>query len=224
MGESGQDGNAGYVRRTGGRSLNATATRPLIRRIAGWLGADGNPLRRRIDRVETVLRLLLVLGFAVAVWIFAPVTGRIAAADGIRQVRQESSWRQVTAVLLRPSPPQYYGYGSLATYWVPARWQAPSGAVRKGVVPTRAGARSGSAISIWVSWAGRPTGHRPMTASLVRVRAILIEFLTVASLALVAAAIGGLIRWLTNRRRIREWGLEWACFGPRWTARRWPRN
>jgi hypothetical protein len=198
--------------------------RPSIRRIAGWLGADGNPLRRRIDRVEVALRVLLVLGFVVAVWFAVPVAGRVATADGMRQVRQESSWRQVAAVLLKPAPPRSYGYGSMATYWVPARWHAPSGAIRKGNVPTRTGVQAGSAISIWVNRAGRQTGRRPMTASLVGVRSVLIELLTVASLAAVVAAIAGLIRWLTNRRRIREWGLEWACFGPRWTTRRWPRN
>lgn len=199
-------------------------TRPVIRRVAGWLAADGNPLRRRIDRVEVVLRALLVLGFVTVVWLLVPVTGRIAAADGMRQVHQESSWHQVTAVLLKPAPRHYYGYGSMASYWVPARWHAPSGAIRKGAVPTRTGARAGTTVRIWVSWAGRPTGRQPMTASMARFRSVLIEFLTVASLATVVAAIAGLIRWLTNRRRIREWGLEWACFGPRWTARRWPRN
>ena len=211
------------MRRTGDRS-QATATRPLIWRIAGWLGVDGNPLRRRIDRFEVALRVLLAIGFLVAAPLLAPVVGRITDVAGMKDVRQESSWRQVNAVLLRPAPPRYYGYGSMATYWVPARWRAPSGHTRHGMIPTRTGEPAGSVIGIWVNWSGRPTGRRPMTAAVVRVRSVLVQFLAVACLGALGIVIAGLIKWWLNRRRLAAWGMEWDCVGPRWTARRWPRN
>lgn len=211
------------MRRTGDRS-QATARRPLIWRIAGWLGADGNPLRRGIDRFELALRMALAIGFLVAAPLLVPVVGRITDVAGMKEVGQESSWRQVNAVLLRPAPPRYYGYGSMATYWVPARWRAPSGQLRRGMIPTRTGAPAGSVIGIWVNWSGHPTGRHPMTAALVRVRSVLLQSLAVVCLGALAMASAGLARWLLNRRRLAAWGMEWACFGPRWTARRWPRN
>jgi hypothetical protein len=211
------------VRRTGDRSLNRT-TRPLSRRFAGWIGADGNPLRRRMDRFEGGVRLILVLAFLVAAPLLAPAAGQLTEASGLRQVHQEASWHQVDAELTRSAPPQYYGYGSMATFWVAARWRTPSGATREGVVPTRTGTQVGTKVSIWVDGAGRATGRRPMTVGMVKIRTVLAEFLTVTGVALALLALGGLVRMLLNRRRMAYWGIEWACFGPRWSTRRWPRS
>lgn len=198
--------------------------RPLSRRIAGWIGADGNPLRRRMDRFESAVRIALVLVFAVGAVLLVPVAGHLTVTAGMRQVRQERSWQQVRATLLRPAPPQFYGYGSMATSWVRGRWHAPSGALRSGLVPTRTGASAGSVVGIWVNRAGWLTGHRPTTAAMVRIRSVLVEFVTVACLGLVLLMVAGLVRWLLNRRRMTYWAIQWACFGPRWTARRWPRS
>jgi len=177
-----------------------------------------------MDRLEGAVRLILVLTFLVVAPLLAPAAGHQTEISGLRQVRQEASWRQVNAVLLRSAPPQYYGYGSMATFWVAARWRAPSGATRRGVVPTRTGVEAGTKVSIWVDTAGRVTGRHPMTVGMVKVRAVLVEFLTVTGVALALLALGGLVRLLLNRRRMAYWGIEWACFGPRWSTRRWPRS
>ncbi len=198
--------------------------RPLIRRAAGWIGADRNPLRRPMDRFEGALRVVLVLGFLIGGALIAPAAGHLTQLAGLRQVGREASWRQVKAVLLQPAPPRYYGYGSMTTYWVPGRWRAPSGATRAGMVPTRAGVRAGARVSIWVDRAGMLTGRHPMTTSMVQVRTMLTEIGSVAGLAVVLLAVAGLARLLLNRRRMTYWGIEWACFGPRWSTRRWPRS
>jgi multisubunit Na+/H+ antiporter MnhG subunit len=177
-----------------------------------------------MDRFECAVRLILILTFLIAAPLLAPAVGHQTEASGLRQVHQEASWRQVNAVLLRSSPPQRYGYGSMATFWVAARWPAPSGATRRGVVPTRSGFRAGTKVSIWIDYAGRLTGRRPLTVGMVKVRTVLVEFLTVIGVALALLALGGLVRLLLNRRRMAYWGIEWACFGPRWSTRRWPRS
>jgi hypothetical protein len=177
-----------------------------------------------MDRFEGAVRLILVFTFLIAAPLLAPAAGHQSELAGLRQVHQETSWRQVDAVLLRSAPPQYYGYGSMATFWVAARWRAPSGAIRTGVVPTRTGVQAGTKISVWVDGAGRVTGRRPMTVGVVKVRTFLVEFLTVAGVALALLLLGGLVRLLLNRRRMAYWGIEWACFGPRWSTRRWPRS
>ena len=177
-----------------------------------------------MDRFEGAVRLILVLTFLIAAPLLAPAAGQLTEVSGLRQVHQEASWRQVDAVLLRSAPPQYYGYGSMATFWVAARWRAPSGATRRGVIPTRTGVQAGTKVSIWIDDAGRVTGRRPMTVAMVKVRAVLAEFLAVAGAAIALLALGGLVRLLLNRRRMAYWGIEWACFGPRWSTRRWPRS
>src|SRR5262249_3876623 len=101
--------------------------RRLIRRAAGWIGADRNPRRRPVDMCGSRLPRVFLLGFLVSAPLIAPAAGHLTHAAGLRQVRQEASWQQVNAVLLQPAPPAYYGYRSVATYWVAGRWRAPSG-------------------------------------------------------------------------------------------------
>lgn len=210
------------VRRTGGRRPRSRAVRRRIRRLAGWIAADGNPLRRRVDRIEASVKVILVVAFLVLAPLLAPVAWHLATADGMRQVRQERSWREVRAVLLRSAPQESYGYGSMASFWVPARWTAPDGVVRSGLVPVRAGLPAGGSERIWVSQTGQITGRQPMTTRLVSFRATLVALGTVAGLLVLAFAVMGVVRAMLNRRRMACWAIEWASFGPRWSARRPP--
>ncbi len=82
----------------------------------------------------------------------------------------------------------------------------------------------GDVVPVWVDRLGRVTGRAPVSRGLVDVRTVLFGTATVAGIGLVLLGFGGLLRIGTNRRRLRHWGAEWACFGPRWTTRRWPRN
>jgi hypothetical protein len=176
-----------------------------------------------MDRFEGALRLLLLVGFVISAALIAPAVGHAAHVAGLRQVRQEASWRRVSAVLLQPAPTRYYGYGTMSTYWIPGHWRAPSGASRSGRIPTTPGAIKGDRVSIWVNRSGRMMGGRPLTASMVHVRTFLAEVGAVAGLGVVLLAFVGGLRLLFNRRRLANWGIEWACFGPRWSTRRWPK-
>jgi len=197
---------------------------PLIRRISRSIGIDRNPLRRPIDRFECALRLMLVLAFVICGPLLAPATAQLSQVAGLAEVHREASWRHVDAVLLRPAPSRLSGYGSMATFWVAGRWRAPSGAIREGMVPTRTGVPAGTKVRIWVDWAGRLTGRRPLTVGMVQTRSVLFEIGSVAGLAAGLFVLAWLIRLMLNRRRMAYWGIEWACFGPRWTTRRWPRS
>ncbi len=176
-----------------------------------------------MDKFEIAARIALVIAFLVLTPLLVPLTGRLAGSAGMGQVRQDASWREVPAVVRR-SAPQFYGYGSLSWYWVPARWTAPSGARRSGLVPVRAGTPQGTRVDLWVTEAGRITGHGPMTPGEVDFRTVLTEYATVVALAVITLALIGLLRLLMNRRRMSYWEMEWACFGPRWSRRRWPRS
>jgi hypothetical protein len=214
-------GNAVLVRRTGGRSR---WLRGLVRRAAGWIGADRNPLCRPIDRFEGGLRIVLLLGFLIGIPVIAPAAGQVMHDASLRQVRKDASWQQVSAVLTQSAPTRYPGYGSLATYWVAATWRAPSGASRSGMVPIANGAAKGDKVSIWIDRNGYMTGRHPVTMSMVQARTILAEIGSVAGFGLALLMVAVMIRLLLNRRRLANWGIEWACFGPRWSARRWPRS
>jgi hypothetical protein len=204
------------VRRTGG-------ARSALRRAVRWAGIDGNPLRRGVDRVERAMFVLLAIAFAVAVPLLVPLAGRAAWTSSIRLVRAEQSWRQVDAVLQTRTPARSQGYDTAATLWEPARWRAPSGAMRSGLVPVEPGTPAGATTMIWVTESGRYTGIAPLTTGLITFRVVTIEVIAASGLAALALLLGVAVRWAGNRRRMAYWAIEWACFGPRWSARHRPR-
>ena len=194
--------------------------RPPIRRIAGWAGVDRNPLRRGIDRVERVLWMVLVLAFFAVGHTVVPMAGQAARAGAMAEIKQERSWRQVNAVLVRHAPYQIYGYSTSGAVWVPGRWPAPGGRTKYGMVPTALGAPAGTVVKVWVTRTGQLTGNRPMTVGAVAGRVLAIKVLAWVGLAATLLMLAGLVRLLTNRRRMTYWGCEWAAIGPRWSTRR----
>jgi hypothetical protein len=204
------------VRRGGGL---AYATRRGSWRVAKLMGADGNPLRRGIDRLERAVWILLAAGFVASAPMLAPMAGRAAQSTGAGQVRNERSWREVKAVLLDRAPDHFGGYSSSEAVWVRGRWRSPGGQIMTGMIPAAPGTRARTAVPIWVDGSGHLTGGQPLTAGLVSARVVAIDVLAVAGLAILALLLAALVRWLTNRRRMTYWAIEWECFGPRWSAR-----
>jgi hypothetical protein len=205
------------VRRTGDRRRRGATSLP-IRRMAGWAGMDGNPLRRGIDRVERGLWIVLAVAFFIAVPVVVPLAGNAARVDNTRMVVQERSWREVKAEVLAQAPGRSVGYSSVVV-WVAGRWPAPSGGTKTGLVPVTPGTRAGVRVPIWVDRAGHFTGIHPITIAVVTFRVILAEIFTAIGLAMAGLALAFGVRWLMNRRRMAYWAIEWACFGPRWSAR-----
>jgi hypothetical protein len=193
---------------------------PLGGRLARWLGADGSPLRRRTDRLESAARVLLGLLFLVGGPLLASVAGNWTLHAGQSEMRQQQSWRQVSAVVLQSAPRPFYSYGSISAYWVAGRWRAPSGVSRTGEVPAQAGVPAGASVKIWVNEAGQLTGRPPLSGHVVVLRMVLAEIGAVGGLVIALLLLFSLIRWQLNRRRMANWAMEWAAFGPRWTTLR----
>jgi hypothetical protein len=188
-------------------------------RFAKVIGVDGNPLRRGIDRFERAVWVLLATGFLVAAPLLVPMAGRAAASLSSGQVRHERTWREVKATLLQRAPDHFSGYGAAQAVWVHGRWQAPSGRILVGMIPAQPGTPAGAVVPIWVDRAGQLTGGQPLTGSLVSARVVAIEILAATALAIIVLLLAAFVRWLTNRRRMTYWAIEWDCFGPRWSAR-----
>lgn len=181
---------------------------------------DRNPLRRRTDRIESAIRIVLVLAFLVGGPMLAAAVGRVTDASGLRQVRAERAWRQVDAVLTKPAPQSTSPYGAMATTWVPGRWHVAPGRVRTGFVPTVAGTPAGAEVTVWLDRNGRVTGQAPLTAGVVLLRVVVAEILTLIGAGFAAFIVAVGVRWLLNRRRLARWAIEWSMVGPRWTMRR----
>ena len=198
-----------------GRLVRTGRLTRLARRL--WMGR--NPLRRRTDRIEAWITAGLLAAFLAGAPISSVAVGQWVQHGGLLEQRAQQSWHQVPAVLLKAAPVQrtIYLRASLNTeVLVPARWTGPGGRHLTGKVPVAPGTLAGRTLRVWVSRSGQPTGSPLPHSELVR-RVFGAEVLAPEGLAVLLLGVGGLIRWLMDRRRLAAWGTGWAHIGPRWT-------
>jgi hypothetical protein len=189
-----------------------------LRRIV--CGGDDNPLRRYVDRIESAVVVSLLVAFIVAAPLIAIFTVRLTGAAGAREVAAQSSWRQVPAVLTQSAGAGLIGLdGEWDTSWVTARWTAPDGAARHGLVAVGLNARAGQTVKVWATRTGQLTTPR-LTEGAVIERQIIATVAATAALALLLSATAGGVRALANRRRMVAWTKEWKTIGPRWSSLR----
>lgn len=100
---------------------------------------DRNPLRRGSDRAETVVLGVLVVTFLAIAPFAAHAAGSWAYATSAREAQaQRAALRQVPATLLRaPSQVTAYPAAGYTPLGAAARWRAPDGQVRAGILSPR---------------------------------------------------------------------------------------
>jgi hypothetical protein len=193
--------------------------------LAGWAGRkwrglrpDGNPLRRRWDRVEAFIfgGLLVVAAVAAPVVAMAGSHWAYTSARQAASLQRETSYRVPAGLLAVPATPP-----SAVTTMVAARaqWTAPTGATRTGEIPVQAGMVRGDVVTIWTDQAGNLT-NPPMTLAQVAEQG---TFGSVAGVALTVVTLlvaAGITRILVNRRRLAAWDADWAVTAPMWTRQR----
>lgn len=183
-------------------------------RMFGW---DGNPLRRRIDRVEAVMVTGLIVVFLAAAPVLALVTGHWDWAAGAGH-RPAAAWRQVPATVQRgASAPRDGSSGSAGQVWVLARWMAPGGQQRSGLVAVSPAVAAGGSMRVWVNGAGSLTGP-PLRPGWIVIARVLAPYVLAFMLLLVLAGHAG--QRLLGRRRLADWGRAWEAVGPQWTRQR----
>jgi hypothetical protein len=187
-------------------------------RIARALGLDGNPLRRRTDKIGACLVALLLAVFLMGAPFLSVVAVGWAGHHGAAELRAKRSWHQVSAVLLQGAT-ALAATGRIRYYQVLARWTTPDGRVRTGRIPVSADMLASRTVPLWVNSAGSPTGFPPN-----RHRLVLADETTAAAVAIMA--LGTLLsclawagRWVLDRRRLADWEVAWAAVGPEWTKR-----
>jgi hypothetical protein len=182
------------------------------------LGLDGNPLRRRNDKIAARLAALLVLAFLIGAPLLSLVAvgwaGRAAAAEQAAM----RSWRRISAVLLQAAPPPAAAGGILGVSRVRARWIAPGGQARSGRIPVSAHLAAGRTVRLWVDAAGWPTGPPPDNWA-VLTRQAAAPVVVSAALGIALLCLAGAGRWVLDRRRLAAWEAAWAAVGPQWTRR-----
>ncbi len=193
---------------------NRVATRPL--RWLARLLIGPSTLRRRSDRIEGAIVLLLSAVFLAAAVAAPYVGGRFYRA----QRADADQLHPAMAVLTQKGPAEtFLASGGQAS----ARWRAPDGQLRSGTltvqtVPALWNAPAGGRVQVWLTSSGEPESQPPGPLGAL-VASIVIAAGIVAGAVIVLFLCYWLCRLVLDRRRLAAWASEWSMTGPKWTTR-----
>jgi len=194
-----------------GKTRAPARTVRLVRLLIG-----PNRLRRPSDRLEALLVMLLVAVFLAAVTA-APYFG-----EHLYQAQRAAAahLHPATAVLTQNGPSDSY---VTSVGEVTARWRAPDGQQKKGLLSTATapgitGAAAGARVQVWLTGSGQPEAP-PVGVTEAGFSSVVIALGAVTGMAIALLICYGLGRLALDRRRLANWGSEWSLTGPRWSTR-----
>jgi hypothetical protein len=182
-------------------------------RIARPLGLDGNPLRRRSDRIGVRLAALLLAVFLIGAPFLSVAAVGWAGHHWGAELRAERSWHQVSAVLLQGTAAPAATGRPLGYYQVLARWTAPDGRARTGRIPVIADMVTDGTVPLWVDSAGSPTGFPVNNHRLALAHETAAATVAIMALGIVLLCLAWAGRWVLDRRRLAGWEAAWAAVG-----------
>ncbi|GAA1513150.1 hypothetical protein GCM10009677_52760 [Sphaerisporangium rubeum] len=168
---------------------------------------DGNPLRRRTDRVEALAALACVLMFTASLAL-AFLTGNALYRDGLAA---ERSGQWVAARVLRDAPVPRTSIDTVRTELrTPVSWVDTHNRQVIADAPVFLGTKAGTTVRVWLDAKGRPGGTQPDRAMTVaRALAGATGAVTVAGGLLLGCF--ALVRRSLDRRRYAEWDVAWLA-------------
>lgn len=195
-----------------------TATTKWVK-LSRRLGIDGNPMRRRADKIEAWLTPAAIAVFLALCPVVAIGISTWVHADNAAAKRAELTWHSVKAVLTRaaPGPAESDGGANTWTVWTPARWSI-GGREQTGAVPVPARSPAGSTHTVWLNRAG-VVQVPPASGSQVAGLADIATGIGLTALAILLVGVKWLIRRALDRRRLALWDKAWLTVGPRWSRR-----
>jgi hypothetical protein len=174
---------------------------------------DGNPLRRRADRVEAAILAVLIAILAVVAPLGGLRVGRSVYQEAARAERAgRAGWHQVTAVLAADSG--YPALPALVLVPMPARWTDRNGVQHRGTVPALLGTPAGSRVTAWIDASGRPVGP-PSSGWQAATQGWLAGIVAGGCVTLLLIAAWVLARSRLDRHRLAAWEAAWRSAAPR---------
>jgi len=196
------------------------ATTTKWAKLSRRLGIDGNPLRRRADKIEAWLAPVAIVVFLALCPLVAIGMSAWVHADNAAAIRAQQSWHPVKATLIEAAagPAESDGGANTWTVWTRARWEI-GGLTKTGKVPVPANSPAGSTQTVWLNRAGA-VQLPPVLASQVAGLADTATAASLTALAVVLGTLAFLIRRILDRRRLARWESAWLTVEPRWSHRR----
>lgn len=196
----------------------STQGRWLYRTVRGFR-PDSNPLRRRMDRVETYLLAGLFLASAAGAPFAAQAASQAAYAGALHaQQEQLAARHQVNAKLTAPAGPSVSGYALQADVPAKASWTSATGVSRSGEVLAPPGSQKGTKVAIWTDDAGNLVSP-PLADSQVSGQRDMAMVAAVSGVGVLFLAEAAMVRHVIYRRRMAAWDSDWLV-----TERMWHRH
>jgi hypothetical protein len=182
---------------------------------------DRNPLRRRIDRVETYLLGGLFVAAAAATPFAAHAASRAAYESALREQQvQEATRHQVQAELTEAAHSDVGGYTASGLVPAMAKWTSVTGVHGSGLIAAQYGSPKGTKITVWTDDAGDLTAPPLATVQVLSQR----DAATIGAIAgvvVMTLGVGGTIHYVCYRRRLAAWDADWLVTGPAWNRQSW---
>jgi hypothetical protein len=192
----------------------------LRQRLVRNVSADGNPLRRPVDRLESAIMLGLVVAFLIAAPLVAIFAGHEIGVAATREKTEQDTWRPVVATLKQPASAGLLELdGNWETSWVQVGWKLPGRPPGTGLIAVALNAKRGQHVRVWVTPAGKLT-HPPLSSADVADRVLTAAALAPVALGVLLLIAGDVVRVVANRRRMADWTRAWEAAGPKWTSLR----
>jgi hypothetical protein len=189
-----------------------------VRRLRRRMGFDRNPLRRRSDRIETMIRAGLILIFLFCGPLAAIGVGHYVRGGAERGASAGLQRHQVRALVIgSPNPFQCGRFGCRHAATL-VRWRAPGGSQRTAEIRLGSPAQAGDHVTVWVDKAGALAG--PPDSSDYTDAAFAAAAFTVLALAVVCLLAGVITHAEFDVRRMAAWQNRWSVVEPMWSGRR----
>ena len=182
---------------------------------------DRNPMRRGCDRIQAVLRAVLLVVFLAGAPAAALAVSNAIYVSGLRAGQaQLAAWHRVPAVVLGAKPVATgWWYDMRSPMRLSVGWAAPGGSWQTGDVTVPRGAKAGGTTAVWIDAQGRLT-HPPLSRAEVTGEVIRAAIAVPAALGLLLAGIAVMVSLVLDKRRLACWEADWSAVEPRWTGRR----
>jgi hypothetical protein len=193
-------------------ALSRTSVLMQLRR----LGFGRNPLRRRVDRLESALLLGALVAALLAIPAAAALGTTIRNRSEHTAAQQRAELHPVQARTLENATKAVpSALGQISTR-VRVIWFDASGSPREGSADVLIGTEAGTELTIWLDRAEAMARapREPADSAALGVAA----GVTMPMLAwLLLWGLFRLARLLLDRRRAQDWAREWEQVSPRWT-------
>jgi hypothetical protein len=181
---------------------------------------DRNPLRRRIDRLETCLLVGLFIALAAAAPFAARLASHASYENALRARQEQLTSRHQVEAVLTANAAQASDYTLNSYVLTQATWTSPDGVQRSGEVPALPGSSAGSVVTVWTDDNGYldspPLG---ISEAASQADATAVGVVVVAGIVFIAGTAA--VRQLLNRRRMAAWDADWVTTEPVWNRQSW---